>query len=151
MEAKNRTLKWDKRFLSMADFVSVWSKDPSTKVGAVTTDSLNRVLGVGYNGFPRGVTDFPAWYNDRKEKYPRVVHAEANAILNSTGSLTGATIYCSHFPCSSCAGLIIQSGIISVVSYVPEGEFADRFKDSFNISENMFNHAGVSYWLYDKD
>lgn len=143
--------KWDMRFLELASHVAQWSKDPSTQVGAAICDSQNRLLGIGYNGFPRGVDDDPSLYEDREAKYARVVHAEPNAILNSTGSLTGATIYATHFPCSTCAGLIIQSGIKNVVSYVPDEAFAHRFATSHSVSEQMFRQAQVGFWLYDRE
>lgn len=149
---KERLIKWDKRFLELAGHVSQWSKDPSTKVGAVITDKHNRLLGIGYNGFPRHCCDDEELYDNRKTKYARVVHAEANAILNATSrDLTGATIFCTLFPCSNCAGLIIQSGIKSVVSYAPEEAVAHRFAESFAVSENMLREAGIDYWIYHRE
>jgi dCMP deaminase len=115
--------KWDNRFLNLAYTVEQWSKDPSMKVGAVIVDSSNRVLGIGYNGFPRGVKDTEERYADRLGfKYPAVVHAEVNAILNSYVDLRGATLYCSTgVPCPDCAGPIIQAGITRVVFPLQRG------------------------------
>src|SRR5580704_9582280 len=111
-----RALEWHTRFLQFAQMVASWSKDPSTKVGACIVDSHRRILGTGYNGFPRGVEDTLARYADRPVKYAMVVHAEANAILNALGSVEGATLYCNiGMPCSDCAKLIIQAGIKRVV------------------------------------
>ena len=79
--------KWDLRFLKLAHHVGQWSKDPSTKVGAVIVDAQRRVLGIGYNGFPRGVDDSPGRYHDRPTKLDMVVHAETNAIMNAVSSV----------------------------------------------------------------
>ena len=86
--------KWNQRFLNLAKHVSSWSKDPSTKVGAVIADPETKiVVGMGYNGFPRFVDDTEERYNDRPTKYKFVVHAELNAILNSNKSVRGCEIY----------------------------------------------------------
>ena len=130
---------WDQRFLSLAAVVAEWSKDPSTKVGAVIVDDDRRILGLGYNGFPRGVKDTPELYEDRDEKYPRVIHAEVNALVNATANLVGATIYCTHFCCSSCAGLIIQKKLRRVVTPPP----TDRPVSRYDVSKEMFEQAGV--------
>lgn len=107
---------WESRFLALAEHIASWSKDPSTKVGAVIVDCSNRVVGVGYNGFPRGIADTDGRLSDRETKYRLVVHAEANAILNASGSVRGCRMYTNLLPCTECAKLIIQSGILSVVS-----------------------------------
>lgn len=82
--------KWDNRFLNLAEYASYWSKDPSTQCGAVIARG-NRVISMGFNGFPKGTDDAPARYQDREQKYLRVVHAEVNAILFSRCDLTGCT------------------------------------------------------------
>lgn len=113
-------ISWDEYFMGVALLASMRSKDPSTQVGACIVDNENRILSTGYNGFPSGCSDddFP-W--DREgdfgdTKYPFVVHAELNAILNARGkNLTGAKIYVALFPCNECAKAIIQSGIKEVV------------------------------------
>jgi dCMP deaminase len=113
------TKDWDTYFMDMAYMVSTRSKDPITKVGAVIVDQKNRVQGIGYNGFPRGVKETTERWSkfrgtvDDKSLY--VIHGEMNAILNSSGDLTGATIYTTTFPCNRCAGMIIQTGIKEVV------------------------------------
>src|SRR5664280_2545750 len=86
-------LKWHIRFLDLAKHIAQWSKDPKTKVGAVIVDEDNIILGIGYNGFPRGVQDYSERYNDRDTKLKYVVHAELNAILNTNRSVKDATIY----------------------------------------------------------
>lgn len=106
--------KWDRRFLKLAELVASWSKDPSTRVGAVIVDDLRLVRGLGYNGFPRGVADDDR-LRKKETKYPLVVHAEANAILNSNGSVRGCTLYSTQIPCHECCKLLIQAGISWVV------------------------------------
>lgn len=131
--------KWDLRMLGLAKHVAGWSKDPSTKVGCVVADSSNRILSLGYNGFPMGVADVDL--DDREHKYARTVHAEMNALLFTNGRLEGATMYIWPMPpCSRCAGPIIQSGIVTVVS-PPAGE---RWEDSCRIGREMFDQAGVT-------
>lgn len=111
--------QWDNRFMQMAELVASWSKDPSTKVGAIIVDYDRRIIGTGYNGFPRGVNDSPERYEDKPVKYKLVVHSEANAILNAVRSVSGQTLYTTKYPCSECAKLIIQSGISLVVTPPP--------------------------------
>jgi dCMP deaminase len=128
---------WTDRGLGLAFHVATWSKDPSTQVGAAIFDPDHRVLGVGYNGFPRGVAD-DGRLDVKEEKYPRIVHAEANAIINSQGDRH--TLYCTHYPCSGCAALIIQAGIKVVIA--PASQLAG-WGDSQSIAHDMFVEAGV--------
>ena len=108
--------KWDNRFLELAEMVSSWSKDPSTKVGAVITDGKH-VVSVGFNGFPPNCEDKEEWLNDRPTKYKLVIHAEVNAIANANRSLRGTTLYSFPLcPCGECAKHIAVSGISRVVS-----------------------------------
>jgi dCMP deaminase len=86
-------VKWDRRFLLLAKEVSRWSKDPSTRVGAVITDDLGRVLSTGFNGFPRGVLDAEERYLNRDEKYKFIVHAEVNACLLAGERARGGSLY----------------------------------------------------------
>lgn len=118
------------------------SKDPNTQVGACIVSADNIIISTGYNGFPAGCSDdeYPWEREGNDTKYPYVVHAELNAILNSNGrSLTGATLYVSLFPCNECAKAIIQSGIKEVVY------LSDKYDktDSNNASKRMFCSAGV--------
>lgn len=117
---------WDVRFLQMAAFVATWSKDPSTQVGAVVTDSFNRIVSLGYNGFPRGAADDHR-LNIRQEKYKIVIHAEENAILNATGSVDGCSIFVTHPPCLHCCGILKQAGISRVVFEEPLPQFKERW------------------------
>ena len=122
----NRRQKWDLRFLSLAKEVASWSKDPSTKVGAVLVDDNRRIISTGYNGFPRGVEDLEARYNHRPTKYSLVVHAEANALLNSVVLPRGGTLYCTLHPCEECSKLIVQAGVTRIV--VPEESYEKRLQ-----------------------
>lgn len=136
--------KWDRRFLAMADFVSKWSKDPSTQVGAIIVRPNRTLASVGFNGFPRGVEDRAERLNDREVKYAMTVHAEANAILAANEPVNGYTLYVSPlFPCANCAALIIQSGIKTVVAAMPPGE-NERWNMSFKMAEAMFAEAAVN-------
>ena len=115
----DNVLTWDEYFMGLAHLSALRSKDPNTQVGAAIVDENHRVVSVGYNGFPTGVSDdeFP-WSREGDvltSKYAFVVHAELNAILNSQRSVRGCTIYVSLFPCNECAKAIIQSGIKKIV------------------------------------
>lgn len=134
---------WHSRFIELARHFSTWSKDPSTQVGAVIVDSKRLLLGQGYNGFPRGIEDDEAVLNDRPMKYLFMVHAEANAILNAS-STEGATLYCTHAPCSPCAKLIIQAGIAAV--YYPEGpmEIGNRWSEDQELARKLMTLACVT-------
>ena len=120
MNKRKDYISWDEYFMGVALLSSQRSKDPGTQVGACIVNQDKKIVGVGYNGFPRGVDDdeFP-W--DREgafldTKYPYVCHAELNAILNSISrDLKGCTIYVALFPCNECAKAIIQSGITEIV------------------------------------
>jgi dCMP deaminase len=137
---------WDIRFLGLAKLISSWSKDPSTKVGAVIVDSNHRVVSLGYNGFPVGIEDDER-LKDRETKYKIVLHAESNAIMFANTSLNNCTIYTYPFqPCSSCAGLIIQSGIKKIVC--PNSSIA-RWKENFELSSKLFREANISITYYD--
>lgn len=135
--------RWDGRFLDLAAHVAQWSKDPSTRVGAVIVNAQRQVLSLGYNGFPRGVQDVLSRLEDRAEKYRFTVHAEANALLNATGPVRGCTLYCSLCTCHECAKLIIQAGITRVVITAPAPEVAERWSDAWQIAVRMYDEAGV--------
>ena len=139
-------LSWDEYFMGLAHLSAMRSKDPSTQVGAVIVSGEHRVVSIGYNGFPNGCSDdeFP-W--DREgdfgaTKYPYVVHAELNAILNSKNDLRGCSIYVSLFPCNECAKAIIQSGISRIV--YESDKYADT--DATIASKRMLRAAGVELY-----
>ena len=139
------SLKWDKRFLEMARMVASWSQDPNTKVGAVIVRPDRTVASVGFNGFPRGVSDDPAHYADRDYKIATVIHAEENALISSRNqSLSGCTIYVSRLPpCASCASKLIQSGIARVVSSLPYGKEPERWSQNMTWARRNLEAAGV--------
>jgi len=143
--------KWDKRFLMMAQLIGTWSKDPSTKVGAVIVDTNQRIVATGYNGFPRGVIDDEESLGDRNVKYPLTIHAEANAILFANVNLTGFTIYSTHPTCAGCAAMVAQTGISRVVWIHPEPQFIDRWKESTQLAKRVFHDAGISTTIVDGD
>jgi dCMP deaminase len=137
-------ISWDEYFMGIALLSAKRSKDPSTQVGACIVNQQNKIVGIGYNGFPIGCSDDDLpWEretaNPNDSKYPYVVHAEANAILNSTKDLHGARIYVALFPCNECTKLIIQSGIKNIIY------LSDKYRDSDSVkaSKRMLDLAGV--------
>ena len=142
--------KWDIRFLRLADHISTWSKDPHKKVGCVIVDNFKRVVSVGYNGFPTGVSDAESRYNDRNVKRLYVAHAEQNALDNRVSSVRGHTLYCQFYPCNECAKSIISSGISRVVTTVP---IMDSPADRFHWRESilMFTESGVQVDTVEQD
>jgi dCMP deaminase len=133
------TEKWDRRFMEMAKLVASWSKDPSSKVGAVITRG-KFVVSVGFNGFPQGVIDSDERLTNRELKYPMILHAEINAILSARQDVRGCTIYVTpYMPCPQCAAVIVQSGIARIV-YTP----SDNEKWGKPVlSTSQFSEAGV--------
>lgn len=134
-------MKWNKRFLDMARLVAGWSKDPSTKVGAVIVDAHNRVVSLGYNGPPRGVEDDPNI--DRETKLRRTIHAEKNAILFARGGASGCTLYVTHHPCAQCAAVIVQSGIRRVIYEDPVHGFSNRWSEETREAKRIFEMGNV--------
>lgn len=148
MKNLSQQYKWHMRYLAMADLVSSWSKDESTKVGAVIVDHRNYVLSLGYNGAPAGVNEPDQ--DNREQRLARTIHAEENALLYAKRDLTGATLYCTHMPCSHCAALIIQSGIKKIVHKVsPDyAEYKQRWEKSIAEAHDMFREAGVEIYKF---
>ena len=134
---------WNNRFLELAKTIAHWSKDPSTKVGCVIVNDKRQVVGMGYNGFPRGVADHQCRLDDRPTKYLMVQHAEANAVLNATVAVDGCTAYVTHMPCASCAGILIQAGIKHIYTTQPTEGIAERFADSFAVTKIMLGETGI--------
>src|SRR5699024_2449776 len=112
-------ISWDAYFMGLAHLSALRSKDPSTQVGAVIVNEHKKIVGIGYNGLPIGLSDDTfAWSREGEfvdTKYAYVVHAELNAILNATQSLRGCSLFVSLFPCNECAKAIAQAGITEVV------------------------------------
>jgi dCMP deaminase len=143
--------KWDRRFLELAKHVAQWSKDPSTKVGAVLISTDGKEF-VGYNGFPIGVFDSEERLNNREVKYKLVVHAEVNAILKAGDKARGGTLYVwpsfSLPPiCHECCKMAIQAGVKEIVGYLPDenDERVQRWKASISVSKEMCEEAGITY------
>ena len=140
-------ISWDEYFMGIAMLAARRSKDPNTQVGACIVSQDNIIISTGYNGMPKGCSDdeFP-WdrkgENEAATKYPYVVHAELNAILNASGrDLRGSRIYVALFPCNECAKAIIQSGIKEVIY------LSDKYHDTMLnlVSKRMLSAAGVKF------
>lgn len=137
--------KWDRRFLALAQHIAQWSKDPSTKTGAVIVDPGNRLVSSGYNGFPRGVNDTPERLENREMKYKIIVHCERNALLFAREPVNGYRLYTWPFmPCAPCASMVIQAGIIEVIAPVSDNS---RWLEDFNLARTLFGEAGVKVKL----
>ena len=146
MPKRSDYISWDEYFMGIAMLSAKRSKDPNTQVGACIVNQNNKIMSVGYNGFPLGCSDedFP-WErsgDNYDTKYPYVCHAELNAILNNAGgNLKGCKIYVALFPCNECAKAIIQSGIKEVFY------LSDKYAETVGVraSKRMFDSAGVKY------
>jgi len=139
-------ISWDEYFMGVALLSSMRSKDPSTQVGACIVNENKKIVAVGYNGFPTGITDesFP-WETSGdflETKYPYVCHAELNAILNKISiDLIGCTLYTTLFPCNECSKAIIQSGISKIIYLSDKYEQSDIVK----ASKRMLDAVNISY------
>ena len=142
-------ISWDEYFMGVAQLAAKRSKDPNTQVGACIVSQDNKILSMGYNGFPNGVSDddFP-WNRDGdplENKYFYTTHSELNAILNYRGgTLEGSKLYVSLFPCNECAKAIIQSGIREII--YDSDKYASA--PSTIASKRMLDAAGVTYRKY---
>ena len=135
--------KWYKRFLTVADLVATWSKDPSTKVGAVIVKNRH-IIATGYNGFPAGIADDER-LTDRDKKYPLIIHAEMNAVLQAGCDAWGASLYLSGFngsPCRNCAKHLIAAGIVQIVHWKGPVE-RKEWLEELNLAKKFFEEAGV--------
>ncbi len=151
MEYRKDYLSWDDTFMFLAQVIAERSKDPSTQAGTVIIDDNNVVLGMGYNGWARGIDQsaFP-WEREgywASTKYPYVVHAEVNAIYNATTKIKGSKLYCTLFPCNECAKAIIQNGVKEVIYLSDKYDGTDENK----VSKKMFKLAGVKLRQYKPD
>ena len=138
-------LSWDEYFMGVALLSAERSKDPNTQVGACIVNPKNKIVGVGYNGFPTGCSDDEFPWNREGDlldtKYPYICHAELNAVINKISSdLYDCRLYVALFPCNECAKVIIQAGITEVI-YLSD-KYAET--DSVTASRLMFRAAGVS-------
>ena len=149
MPKRENYIGWDAYFMGVALLSGERSKDPNSQVGACIVSEDNKILSIGYNGFPKGCSDdVIPWDREgvfANTKYPYVCHGELNAILNYTGTtLKNSRIYVALFPCNECAKAIIQSGIKEVI--YKEDKYADT--DSIKISKRMLEMGGVKYRQY---
>jgi dCMP deaminase len=136
--------KWDTRFLDMAKLVSTWSKDPSTQTGAVIVKPDRSVVAVGFNGFPKTMPDWEEYYNDREEKYSRIVHCEMNAVLSTNQSVEDCTLYTYPFlSCDRCAVHMIQAGIVRFVAPICPPDKAVRWEEHFKKTRRYAKECGV--------
>ncbi len=136
--------KWDRRFIELAQLISTWSKDPSTKVGCVVVGGDREIRSTGFNGFPRGIEDSEERLSKRELKYPLICHAEENAIMHAARvgvSLRDCTAYVTWPPCTRCARSLVQAGVREVV--FPHGEVPERWQADFETSLGMLREAGV--------
>jgi dCMP deaminase len=141
-------ISWDECFMRMANVIAERSKDPSTQAGSVIVNQNNVVVGIGYNGFPRGIDsdNFP-WDREGKfleTKYAYVCHSEENAIYNANNSVKESKIYCTLFPCNECAKTLIQNGITEVIFE------SDKYHelDMFVASRKLLDAVGIKYRQY---
>lgn len=143
-----KSISWDECFMRMAHVISERSKDPSTQAGAVVVNDSNVVVGVGYNGWPRGIeSNALPWEREgdfENTKYAYVCHAEENAIYNANNSTKDCKIYCTLFPCNECAKAIIQNGVKEIIYE------NDKYADTpiVRASKRMFKLAKVSFRNY---
>jgi dCMP deaminase len=147
--------KWDERFLGVARLISDWSKDPSTKVGAIAVNLNRRILAQGYNGFPSGAHDDSVLYTDRLTKYSRIVHAESNIIYNACNfqvSLNLSTICVfGMYPCPECSKALAQVGVARIIFQVGNSENFSKWKDDFEVSKKILRELGIGYTHYIED
>ncbi|HBE02007.1 MAG: cytidine deaminase [Spirochaetes bacterium GWF1_41_5] len=144
IKKRNNYISWDEYFMGIALLSAMRSKDPGTQVGACIVNNKKRIIGIGYNGFPAGCSDdLLPWAREAEcindTKYPYVVHAEANAILNATCRVEGSSLYTALFPCNECAKLIIQAGINEVIY------LSDKYSttESVRASKKMLSMAKI--------
>lgn len=132
-----------KYYLSLAKAVAQKSKDPSTKTGAVIVDQQGRIVSTGYNGFPRSMPDKPEWYQNRDEKYSRIVHCEMNALIFAKHSCEGCTLFTWPFlSCDRCAVHMLQAGILNFIAPVCPPEQATRWEEAFKKTRHYVNVCG---------
>lgn len=147
-ESRKNYISWDECFMRMAHVIAERSKDPSTQAGALIADQNNVVVGLGYNGFPRGIeSDQLSWEREGSfldTKYAYVCHAEENAVYNANKSVNGCKLYCTLFPCNECAKSIIQNGIKEIIFE------SDKYhnQDVWVASRRLLDLAGIKYRQY---
>lgn len=149
MNIKNQ--KWSGRLLRMAKNIATWSKDDSTRVGAVITTEHGEPLSWGFNGMPMGIDDSVPERSERPLKYKWYAHAEQNAIDLAKSNLNGSIMFVTFSPCSSCARSIIQNKIKTVVidsEHAPE-KMPERWKEDMSMAIDMLKEAGIEIIIAD--
>lgn len=145
-------IKWDKRFLDLCKLIASWSKDPSTQTGAVIVRPDNTIVSTGYNGFPSKIKDTVERLENREMKYKLTIHCEINALISANESIKGCTLYTYPFiSCERCAVQMIQAGIVRAVAPLPSKDKLERWKESFDLTRNLFNEANVELLEIDYD
>ena len=148
MPKRKDYISWDECFMRIAHVISQRSKDPSTQGGAVLVDQDNIVVGLGYNGFPRGIKDEQLPWERKGDfletKYAYVVHAEENAVYNANAQTKDCKLYCTLFPCNECVKTIIQNGIKEIIYE------SDKYhnEEAWQAARRMLDLAGVEYRQY---
>ena len=142
--------KWDKNFIELAKTIGAWSKDPSTKIGAVAVGDKHQILATGYNGFPRGIKDYSDRLEVKETKYKYTIHGEMNCIYNATltgVSLDNATLYVYGLPvCSECAKGVAQVGIKKVFACHPP-IISTKWEQSNLLTKSIFEEIGIDYTI----
>jgi len=139
--------KWNKRFLKLARHISEWSKDPSTKCGAVIIRPDKTIVSSGYNGFGKRIRDNPKLYKNRKKKYGNIIHAEKNAVIHTHENLEGCTLFTYPMPpCERCCNEILEEGIINFVWSKPSKALKKRWGKSFKETKKDIKNAGGKFW-----
>lgn len=149
---EDKSLKWHRRFLDLATTIASWSKDPSTKVGAIIAGPDYEIRSTGYNGSPRGFEDGDVTLWERAYRLSHTVHAETNAIYHAARigvSVRGCTVYITLPPCVNCAMAIAQAGISEVVYY--RQEIPERWQAELEDAERLLNECGVTVTVVEKD
>lgn len=142
-------ISWDSYFMNAAILTSLRSSDLNTRVGAILVSPENKIIGAGYNGIPRGLnkSNFPTTRDGEYHltKYAYTVHAEANALCNSTVyDLRGSKLYCTLFPCCECVKLLLQKGISEIV-YLSDIHHDDPI---YVASRKLLKDASISVRRY---
>ena len=141
---KPLTEKWQNRFEELCNIFASWSKDPSSKVGALIVDDDCRFISAGYNGFPKHIPDTEEMLNNREMKYKHVIHAEQNAINNAEPErLVGSTLFVTHYPCPKCSEEIIKNKIKTVVVLRYNRSYETRWSEMLSESRKMLKKANV--------
>lgn len=142
--------KWDWRMMDVAKRdVAQWSKDPDEGVGALLVSPDRRQVSWGFNGFPRGIEDTPERLNNKAVKNSLMIHAERNALDNAVVDVTGWTLYVTKYPCSKCAGAIIQKGIRRIVSPAIRGD--SSWVQDQSLASSLLREAGVEVTTFSLD